>query len=301
MKRLFLKFGLPLDILGNVPLDEADPKGSPAPVARFQLVQPPLTVTCGHRHEKARGEDFFQGGFEITVEESLKEPEEGGVDQHDEKRDAVDPGDVRDLNQGESQELGIPQKGPRKPGEKGAPQVFQRNPQGGRQENVGEIDFRFRPAKDECEGRKKKGEIGGQDKEEENAYGPGQMAVMGEHVVNPGQDPGEKGEPGNPPQKSGPGGRSVAERPKKRNKADPRQRLVIEIREGEDEEESGEAGQGNLIELHERRSTPDLDHGEMAPFHHSPDGVVAEGFIAQRLPQLIGQILVAGAGAQERL
>ena len=62
------------------------------------------------------------------------------------------------------------------------------------------------------------------------------------------------------------------------------------------------AARESLIELHDGgRSTPDLDHGEMAPFHHSPDGAMMEGLVAEGFVQLLLQFLVAGAGAQERL
>ena len=46
-------------------------RGVPFLSPRFELVQSPIAVTAGQRQEKARGEDFFQDRFEITVDEGF--------------------------------------------------------------------------------------------------------------------------------------------------------------------------------------------------------------------------------------
>ena len=96
--RLFLVLRVPFDVLTDVTLDQ----GHPERLLLFGFLikghEPEVAINPRQRQEYHPGQNLLQGGFPLPPGHTRGQTEESDIDQHNQKRNPVDPGGIGDLH-----------------------------------------------------------------------------------------------------------------------------------------------------------------------------------------------------------
>jgi len=122
----------------------------------------------------------------------MKNGKEGGIDQEDDKRETIDPSDVRHLNEREVEILGVAQVCPRKAGQKKRTEIFEGHPQKGCKKEGRKAHPDLDKSKQKGKGTDKETQVKYEEEENQNARYQRDISV----IVNSNNDPVENSEKG---------------------------------------------------------------------------------------------------------
>jgi hypothetical protein len=172
------------------------------------------------------GKDFFRP--------VAKDPEEGGIDQKDDKRETIGSSNICHLDKRKVEILRISQVRPGESGQQKGAEVFQGNPYDWGEERSLESQSQLNEPRQKREDPNKKAQVDNQDQEDEAAQNDRDIAICVKGDDDPVEDSDKRDETGQKSKDKAVERRFPFHRHEERDQSNPGQEFEIQIRERED-------------------------------------------------------------------